>query len=209
MSDNKSSKEIDVAENMVKRRSAGARVLAGRQETISITESDTKRRGRVAASTKYVVLKRKTPPTARVNNDIFVAWHQAPLIDRVDLIKRGVNARMVGEIAQQLDMANTRLMKVLGMSAATVNRKAKANDVLSVEEGSRVVGVGRLIGQVTEMVQQSGDPKGFDAAKWVADWIEHPVPALGNRKPSEFLDTIEGQQLVSQIVARMQSGAYS
>ena len=66
-----------------------------------------------------------------------------------------------------------------------------------------------LVGQVREMVAESGDPAGFDAALWLARWLQRPLPALGGRRPAEFMDTADGQSLVSTMVARMQTGAYA
>ena len=59
------------------------------------------------------------------------------------------------------------------------------------------------------MVEESGDPRGFNAAPWVARWLEEPLAALGGRKPRELMDTAEGQAVVSNMLARAQSGAYA
>lgn len=67
----------------------------------------------------------------------------------------------------------------------------------------------KLVEQVQVMVEQSGDTTGFDAAKWVARWMEEPSPALGGNRPAAYMDNVEGQELVFNLVARMQSGAYA
>ena len=36
-----------------------------------------------------------------------------------------------------------------------------------------------------------------------------PSPALGGDKPADYMDTIEGQRIVSNLLAMMQSGAYA
>ena len=59
------------------------------------------------------------------------------------------------------------------------------------------------------MVDESGDPEGFDAAKWVSSWLERPLPALGNRTPAEFMDTSEGQQVVANLLASARSGVFA
>ena len=74
--------------------------------------------------------------------------------------------------------------------------------------GLRARGIARLIGQVQTMVSESGNPEGFNAAEWVARWIDRPLPALGGQRPAELMETPDGQALVSNIVARMQTGAY-
>ena len=67
----------------------------------------------------------------------------------------------------------------------------------------------RLVGQAQAMIEESGDPTGFNAAEWVAQWLARPVGALGGRRPGELMDTAEGQALVSNLLNRAVSGAYS
>ena len=54
----------------------------------------------------------------------------------------------------------------MGLPRATVQRKATKQEPLSPDASSRVYGITRLIGQVQSMVNESGDPQGFDAAQW-------------------------------------------
>jgi uncharacterized protein (DUF2384 family) len=72
-----------------------------------------------------------------------------------------------------------------------------------------VVGMAKLIGQVQTMVEESGDPTGFDAAQWLARWLDEPLPALDGKRPAEYMDTAEGRDLVSNLLAMAQSGAYA
>lgn len=58
-------------------------------------------------------------------------------------------------------------------ASATISRKEKEATALSKDESERVLGIAPLIGKVQTMVEESGDPTGFDAARWVADW--HPL----------------------------------
>jgi len=62
---------------------------------------------------------------------------------------------------------------------------------------------------VQRIVNESGDPVGFDARSWTLDWIHEPVPALGGARPIAYMVTAEGRALVENLVLRMQSGAYS
>lgn len=52
------------------------------------------------------------------------------------------------------------------------------------------------------------DAKGFDAGKWLEEWLERPQPALGDMKPSELLDTDEGSQHVLRLLGALESGSY-
>lgn len=146
---------------------------------------------------------------AWVLTDNFREVFEADPIERVRVVKQGVSARVVDEMSRRMAMPKERLVTTLGLARATVDRKARENKPLSRDDSSRVVGMAKLVGQVQAMVEESGTPAGFDSAKWVASWLEQPLPALGGKRPAEFMDTAEGQAIVSQLVARMQSGAYA
>jgi putative toxin-antitoxin system antitoxin component (TIGR02293 family) len=128
---------------------------------------------------------------------------------RVRLIRQGVRAIEVKDMVGLMATPQERIFKILKLSTATVNRKASRDEALSPDDSERVVGMANLIGQVQIMVEQSGRPDGFDAAKWVARWLEEPVPALDGECPASYMDTMEGQRLVSNLLATMQSGAYA
>ncbi|MGX7004903.1 MbcA/ParS/Xre antitoxin family protein [Caballeronia sp. KNU42] len=66
-----------------------------------------------------------------------------------------------------------------------------------------------LARQVEKMVAESGNPEGFDAGQWLAAWMERSVPALGGKRPAEYMATAEGRALISRLLAMMQSGAYA
>ncbi len=68
--------------------------------------------------------------------------------------------------------------------------------------------IAKLIRQLEVMLEESGNPAGFDAPGWLSRWLREPLPAFGARKPIDLLDTIEGQALVSQALSKIQSGAY-
>lgn len=131
---------------------------------------------------------------------------------RIDLIRSGVPADDFKHYVSGLGVPQERVYHMLNIPTATVNRKAAQHKVLTAEESAKVVGMAKLIGQVETMLAESGDPEaiaGFDAGKWLTDWMERPLPAFGGDRPAEYMDTIEGQEMVSRILAMMQSGAYA
>lgn len=139
----------------------------------------------------------------------FLDVFNAEPLTRVRIIKGGVSASYVDRIAREMGMPKERLLPALGLSPATVNRRARESRKLSTEDSERVVGMARLVGQVQAMVNESGDPKGFNVAGWVARWLEEPLAALGGQRPVELMDTTEGQAIVSSLLSRIQSGAYA
>ncbi len=130
-------------------------------------------------------------------------------LDRIQLVREGVAAQAVASLADVLDMSRDSLVRSLGLARATVERKLRSGGRLGVAESERVLGVTLLISQIQQIVSESGNADEFDAAAWVSQWIESPVPALGGRTPIEFMDTAEGRAIVSGLLARMQSGAYA
>jgi putative toxin-antitoxin system antitoxin component (TIGR02293 family) len=139
----------------------------------------------------------------------FVQAFRAAPMNRIRLIKQGISAKALEQMAKDMAIPKERLAVTLGLARATVDRKVRQNKPLSADEGSRVLGMASLIGQVQTMIEESGNPEGFNAAEWVARWIDRPLPALGGHRPAELMATCDGQALVSTVVARMQSGAYS
>jgi putative toxin-antitoxin system antitoxin component (TIGR02293 family) len=128
---------------------------------------------------------------------------------RVDLVKQGAPPETLGLLAAELGISREQLYATLGVPRATMERKVRERRRLNQDESERVVGVARLVGQVQQVVRESGNPEGFEAPRWVAAWLRRPVPALGGARPAELMDTSEGREIVSSLVAQMQSGAYA
>ena len=65
-----------------------------------------------------------------------------------------------------------------------------------------------LTDMVQRMVNESGDPVGFDAHAWTMGWLQRPCPALGWVPPAKYMVSPEGREIVERIVLSMQSGTY-
>ncbi len=167
----------------------------------------------MVASVEYEVVRRPVArPRLRVHD--FAAVYEASQSTQgvmvvIQIIREGVPAADVSRLAHAMGTTKEHLIKTLDLPRATVDRKARAHQNLSSEQSERVLGMARLVGQVQAVVARSGDPQGFNAAQWVAWWLEQPSPALGGRRPAELMDTVAGQKLVGELVARMESGAYA
>ncbi len=144
-----------------------------------------------------------------VTQSEFLEVYNYPPQERIALIRWGIPAKDVGQLAKHMNVAKEVLIASLGIPRATLSRKERTAQPLSPDESERFLGVKALIGQVQAMVEESGDPTGFDAAHWVSDWLQTPVPALGGQRPASFMDTVEGQKLVASLLAMAQSGAYA
>lgn len=139
----------------------------------------------------------------------YVSYFKANPLDRVTFVKEGVPADEAKDFLSHLSVSSSRLYDALDLKASTFNRKAQKKDILSIDEAERIMGLVKLFGQVETMVQESGDPEGFDVTDWTMQWLGEPLAAFGGRKPMELMDTMEGQTLVSEALARIQTGAYA
>jgi putative toxin-antitoxin system antitoxin component (TIGR02293 family) len=153
----------------------------------------------------FTVAGRRRRPVGREG---FTAAYRAAPLERIDLIKRGVAAGTVVDLADAMGAASEAVIRSLGISRSTWARRRQQGAALEKEASERVVGLIALIGQVQDLVEEQGNPEGFDAAKWFYHWAEQPVPALGGRRPVELLDTKEGQQVVASLLASVRAGAY-
>ena len=134
---------------------------------------------------------------------------RASVAARVSAIRSGLSATILRDMADHMAIRQEQLYSTLGLARATMVRKLRNRERMKPDESERVLGLAAIIGQVEDMIARSGDPKGFDAARWVAQWLRQPLPALGGKAPAEWMDTSEGQRLVADTLARMESGAYA
>jgi putative toxin-antitoxin system antitoxin component (TIGR02293 family) len=120
-----------------------------------------------------------------------VTIYALSVMERADIVEHGVPARFLERLAVELAVSKEKLYHIIGVSRATADRKLKADQVLSAADSEHVIGMARLVGQVQQIVQESGDPAGFDAGRWVTAFLDAPSPALGGRRPRDLMRTSE------------------
>ncbi len=161
---------------------------------------------RSAATGTKVVVEAKSPIPATITK---TQLYRLEPTERIALIRQGIEASMIGSLSSRMGVSKDNLLASLGLSRTTISRKEKDGKLLSSDESEHVLGVETLIGMVQDMVEQSGEPAGFDAARWVSAWLFQPMPALAGATPASYMDTLEGQKLVAELLAMSQSGAYA
>lgn len=149
--------------------------------------------------------KSVTGKAGKTYSEIFAASPQA----RIAMIRNGVPAIEAKRLVQALGVEQKVFYQALGLKTATVNRKITQSEQLASDESERLLGVARLIGQVEAIIAESGNAQGFDAPEWLSRWLREPLTALGGTPPMALLDTMEGQAMVSEALARIQTGAYA
>ncbi len=130
-------------------------------------------------------------------------------VERIRVVREGVPATVLTTLADDMKVTREQVYVWAGIPRATANRKIRQSATLSQDESERALSIARLIGQVEQIVAESGTPEGFDPATWTAAWLAQPAAALGGTSPGEFMDTADGRALVSGLISQMQSGAYA
>ncbi len=162
--------------------------------------------------------RRATHVVSKSESKILRAWSshdqalklfRASVVDRVNIVKDGVPALYVNVLTARMGMPKDKFYRTIGLMRPTIDRKVRASKLLNPDESERVMGIARLVGQAQSLVQDSAGSQDFDAARWVAAWLDRSLPALSGKRPGEFMDTADGRTLVADLLAQQQSGAYA
>jgi putative toxin-antitoxin system antitoxin component (TIGR02293 family) len=128
----------------------------------------------------------------------------------VQMERIGVVGSLIKDLSKRMEIPSTRIFRIIGIPKATAEKKASAKEMVAGRGGQAAIGVLRLLGIAQEIVRDSTatEAQGFDAAKWLGQWIERPQPSLGGRKPADLLDTPTGVEIVARLLGSIQSGAF-
>jgi len=166
---------------------------------------------------------KKTSPATTAANGVVLAYkrslgvdayiravNEATPVKRVEMERQGVAGSFITDLSKRMDLPSSRVFAMLRIPPATAARKSAAGAVVDGRAGLAAMGMIKLLGIAQDIVQDSTatEAKGFDTLKWLGQWIERPQAALGGRKPSEYLDTPTGVEIVAQLLGAMRSGAY-
>lgn len=147
----------------------------------------------------------------RLGVDAFLRQvHDATPLQIIEIERQGVAGSFISDLSKRMDIPSSRVFSMLRIPKATAARKTSEDTMIDGRAGQATVGMVRLLGLAQDIVDDSTAPEasGFDTLKWLGQWVELPQPALGGRKPAEFLDTPTGVALVSRVLGSLQSGAF-
>jgi putative toxin-antitoxin system antitoxin component (TIGR02293 family) len=158
----------------------------------------------------------KQPPTyvlytkSKGVDEFVSSVHLAEPMLLIETERRGVASVFVKDLSKRMGLPAQRMFDIVGVPKATLERKVAEGGLLSGSGGRAALGIAKLLGMASEIVQDSTAPEaqGFDTAKWLGKWLETPQPALGGRKPAELVETPTGLEVVTRLLAAIRSGAY-
>lgn len=97
-------------------------------------------------------------------------------------------------------MTLDRIKQVIHLSEGSFNRR-KHSGRLSAEESERLLRLSRIYEQTVALYDS-------DTAS-AREWLETPVPALGNQRPLDLLETEPGAREVEDLIGRIGHGIVS
>ena len=171
-----------------------------------VTAKVTKAAGGSAVTKVYVVTYR---PTRGVDDFVRQVAVAEPMV-LVQTERNGVDGRFLKDLSKRMEIPATRMFDMLGVPKATAEKKSAARELVAGSGGQAAIGVAKLIALAQEIVANSTakEASGFDAARWLGQWLDRPQPSLGGRKPAELIDTPTGVEVVARLLGAIESGAY-
>lgn len=144
-------------------------------------------------------------------DDFVSSVHEAEPMQLIEAERSGVAGVFVKDLAKRMDIPAQRMFDILGVPKATAEKKVAAGELLAGNGGRAALGLARLLGIAQDIVAHSTAPEaeGFDAARWLGQWLERPQPSLGGRKPADLIDTPTGLAVVARLLGAIESGAYA
>jgi len=135
---------------------------------------------------------------------------KATPIEIVEIERQGVRGSFIKDLSRRLEIPTSRMFGILGVPKATAEKKAAAGEMVTGSGGQAAIAMVKLLVIAKDIVANSTAPraKGFDAAKWLGQWIERPQPSLGGRKAADLIDTPTGVEVVARLLGSIASGAY-
>ena len=116
-------------------------------------------------------------------------------------IHRGLPVSVIDKLARELDVPQKRLLQVIALPSATLNRRRARKQRLTPQESDRIYRVANVFQTALQLFE--GDR---NAAR---RWFQEPATALRGKSPFEHLDTEAGAGEVLDLIGRLEHGVIS
>lgn len=119
--------------------------------------------------------------------------------DLIKLTREGIKKSTLKSLAAHLGITMETMSRLLHSSHRNIQRKDE-EELLDTLKTEKVLELAAFAQRGIEVI---GDKAAFK------EWVQSPLPALGNKTPLDFLDTSFGIQLVIKILGRLEQGVFS
>lgn len=124
----------------------------------------------------------------------------ASFLEAVPLITSGLPRGAVSRLAETSGLTMERIKQLAQISEGSFARRRQSGR-LSPAESERLLRISRIFEAATCLYD--GDQAG------AREWLERPIPALGNRRPFDLAKTEPGAREVEDLIGRIERGIVS
>lgn len=124
---------------------------------------------------------------------------EQPIDQIVKIIRRGLPASSFEQVAAAFRLSRQALAEKLGLAPRTMNRKKKANDVLTAGESEKVLRAARVRNLARDL---------FTTDEAVSEWLKSPASPLKGTAPIDLLDTDLGAREVEGFIRGLAYGNF-
>lgn len=117
----------------------------------------------------------------------------------IESIREGLPAQTMDFIAGLLSLSRAAFLDAIKIPASTVERRLRTGEALTAEESDRVSRVAKVLRRAVEVFGDEAQGKA---------WMTDQVSSLGGKTPLSLLDTMEGYELVTTTLSRIEYGVY-
>ena len=115
----------------------------------------------------------------------------------IGAVRKGLPAGKLSQMAQLLVVDRAFLLKIVGVSERTIQRKHVLAERLSPAASDRLSRIDRIYTLAADV---------FGSGEKAAQWLKRPSRALANEQPLKLLDTDAGTQQVERELRQIQYG---
>jgi len=119
-------------------------------------------------------------------------------VDLVEVVRNGLPSVGIAALSAKLGITPRELSKHLHLSFKTVQRHQ--GKLLDINVSDRLLTIALVYGECLDV---------FGTEEVSVQWLKSPVPALGNSRPLDYLDTNAGADMVMTLLRRIDYGVFS
>lgn len=138
-----------------------------------------------------------TSPPSKVN-EAAVAY--VTPISKIGLSRLGLSPEFVVDLMQSYQFSKQEISHLADISTKTLDRHLQSGKKFSGLQSDRLLELAELYIEGIEV---------FGTKEKLLKWLNAEIPALGNTRPKEWLDTHQGIQLISDEIGRIKHGIFA
>ncbi|QJD79351.1 type II RES/Xre toxin-antitoxin system antitoxin [Spirosoma rhododendri] len=120
--------------------------------------------------------------------------------DLIELVKEGLPMESVAFLQSNLGFTNKEMSHILAISESTYQRRIRAKSRLTQDETEKAISLSEIYEKGIDVFRSKPDFEG---------WLQTKVPAMGNQRPVDMLDSMIGRQHVMDGLNRILHGIFS